>query len=429
MRRHMPFLRFGLLLGGLVALLTACQWPAPATPAATLAPQNAVATMVAGTLTAQPPPPTATPAVAPTATPAGTSLPGSAQFLWAYRQDTGTLTLYSATGEALWSLPAPNLETGIAMHTASPVNPAQPANLWLIYAAFQQENKETLVTLVSYHNGQTQTELKIGSTLHTNLIGLAGMPAAPRIAYSTLTMVGYDYHSVLYVHSLGTAPPTHSLYEITTSDGRIIRPLSLGPDGVWFTYDYYGAPMGPVGLYHITYTGEVTQALPDAYTLLGFDAATGWVAYRANAGDSGTGAITWRLLEIGDLTAPSPQTVTLADPVALPEAMPTGAAFSEGYIAWSTHVGPFMDGDDYLRVYTLDGQAVSVEPPTASPAIFPQTPAVYPVTWLNQQVLVLRGHDVNANQDILILTPPDLNEDASVTLPGIYLGRAWTNTP
>lgn len=451
MNRSFPSLRLSLLLGGLFVVLTACQWLGATAPTATPSSQNAVATMVAGTLTAQPPspaedtatptttaavPPTSTatvvsaPSPFPTATPtSAANLPGPAEFLWAYRQDANTLTLYSTTGEALWSLQVPGLDPEFTAHTASPVNPTQPAHLWLVYAAFRPENKATLVALMSYHNGQTQTELEIGDTQHTNLIGLTGIPNAPRIAYSTLSMVGYDYHSMLYVHSLGSAPPTQSLYETTTNDGRVIRPLSLGPDGVWFTYDYYGAPMGPVGLYHITYTGEVTQALPDTYTLLGFDAAVGWVAYREGTEGNSPSPITWRPLEIGDLTTPSPQTVTLSDPLFPAEAVPGRAVFSTNHIAWNVHIGPFMGGEDDLRVYTLDGQAVSVVQPSPAPNPLPQVEYIRPVAWLNPDILVLQGGDVHTNQDALVLTTPDLNANASVVLPGVYMGRAWRNTP
>ncbi len=409
-------------------------------PTATPDTQAAIATMVAGTLVAaqsptQPQPtsglssPAPPPSPTPTASTSNPALPGSAQYLWAWQGQT--LTLYSATGQAIYSLPAENLVPGIPVHTPLPVDPAHLENLWLVYAAYQTDNKEQIISLVSYHDGQAQTEVKIGSTQNGTLIGMTGAPGQSRIAYSVLTMIGYDYHSVLYVHLLGSAPPTQSLYETTTSDGRVIDPLGVGPDGVWFTYDYFGAPMGPVGLYYIRYDGTLVEALPQTYRLLGFDAATGWVAYTTSTpGDNNAQAsLTWRPLSIGDLTTPSPQTVTMPDPLTSPDAWPVTAAFSEGYIAWSTHLGSPMEGADYLRVFTLDGQAVIVEPPTASSPLFPQSLTATPVTWLQQNTLVLQGYAVNTSEELLILAPPNLDANQSLTLPGSYVGRAWAATP
>ena len=440
--RH-PTRWFPVVLLGIAALvLSGCQIPPGPLPGATPTAQGSLATMVAGTLTAMqstaPPPANPTPGVpSPPPTPTAAPTPatpgpiGSAHYLWAYQEDGHTLTLYSAAGEAVTSLSLPDIESGIQVHAATPVDFAHPETLQLVYAAHHQENKEVIITINTYANGQPHTELEVGSTQHSTLINMVGIPAAGRIAYSVLTMIGYDYHSALYVHSLGSSPPTQSLYETTTSDGRIVYPLSIGADGVWFTYAYFGAPMGPVGLYHIGYQGDLLEALPQTYRLLGFDAATGWVAYTAKGtgGGNGPASLTWRPLEIGDLTAPSPQAVTMQDPVSLPDAWPVTATLSEAYIAWSVHVGSPMEGDEFLRVYTLDGQMVSVEPPTASSIIFPQTSYTLPQTWLRQQYLVLQGRDVNTQQDILILTPPNLDPDASLTLPGVYLGRAWAGTP
>ncbi len=76
------------------------------------------------------------------------------------------------------------------------------------------------------------------------LTDLTGRRALLRMAYGTVIIAGYQYHSTLYVNRLDFTP-TEPLFTASTDDGQVLHPLSMEPSGVGFTYAYFGAPWVP----------------------------------------------------------------------------------------------------------------------------------------------------------------------------------------
>ena len=139
------------------------------------------------------------------------------------------------------------------------------------------------------------------STPQTTLTDLTGRRALLRVAYGTVIIAGYQYHSTLYVNRLDFTP-TELLFTASTDDGQVLHPLSMEPSGVGFTYAYFGAPMGPVGLYRVDYAGQVLEALPRDRRIVGFDGAVDWVAYTTVPTQGTPGLpLTWHPGEMGNL--------------------------------------------------------------------------------------------------------------------------------
>ncbi len=446
----MGFKEWKVWLGGLavvLALMVACEQTTPqadteamgtaaAATLTALAPTSdveaVIATAVQATLQAQAmgattPAPAASPT--PQVSPSSSVEANLAAYVWTYVEDNQQLVLYDAQGQVVWNVSLPQYFPDAQLHTADPVAPGQTGKVRLVYHGNQVQGDEVLDVLMVYANGQSQVMTVLGSTQQTTLTALTGPRALPRVAYGAVTISDYQYHSALYVNSLDFTP-TEPLFTASTDDGRVLHPLSMESSGVWFTYAYFGAPMGPVGLYHVDYAGQVLEALPQDRRIVGFDGAVGWVAYTAAPTQGAPGlSLTWRPVEMGNLLAPSPQAVTLEDPLASgPDVFGVmSAAFSDHYIAWSLMVGSPMDAQYLLRVFTLSGESVVVEPPEGL-SVLKDYRYVSPLTWLRnaqgQDVLVLGARTADTEQPVVLLVPPDVSTILAV-LPGEYQGRAW----
>lgn len=419
-------LRLGGWLGLVLAVSWACRIASPTTPATPDA-QATVAAAVQATLAAATglaPQPTAPPTAQPTAVPTP-ALAAQPAYVWAYRDDTDALVLYDAQGQAVLSVPvsAEGLLFPVApahgLHTLAPIPPAGPYDMVVMAAgALHRDNKEMIHTLDAISPGGSRTELRVDG----NLAGIAGIPETPRVAYAVWHMVGYQYQSALYVHTVGTAPPTRSLLEMRDDEGWGLLPVGMDTHGVWVTRAVSGAPLAPRGLSLVDFTGQ-EHPLLDA-TFVGLDPVAGWVAY-----SPAPGTLAWQPVQ----SAPTPALV--GNPVTVPEpvfpvdqgAIFIHAAFSSGYVAWQVHIGTPMEGWPYLRVYTLDGQPVAVQNdqgPDPAADVFEGPPWTWVRTAAGQDYVVLGGRRQSDGQEVLLFVTPDLSQTVAV-VPGHFMGVAY----
>ncbi len=205
-------------------------------------------------------------------------------------------------------------------------------------------------------------------------------------------------------------------------NGRVLSPVGVSAAGVWYTYAMWGAPVLPHGLALRSDPTSATTLLDDEHTLLAFEPGLGLVVE-----SPATGQIAWRAVDLVAGTWQGP-VVQIADPLLPQEAMPIAAAAGSRYVAWRVHVGPFLEGASYLRVYTWDGQAVAVEMSADPPPALAGLQGGFPRAWLEPDadtaVLVLEGRSAADRSPVLALVTADLNSPA-VIVPGVFAGVAY----
>jgi len=331
--------------------------------------------------------------------------------------------LYDAQGQIMVTVPVEHpafaVKPATSAHTLHYLTPGGPYDQVMVALAAQhQDNKAWITTLDVASPGGWRSEFQAPQ----RIVGVTGIPGAPRVAYSVLSISGYQHHSALYAHQIGQAPPTQSLWEMTSNDARFLVPVGMDTHGVWFTHGVEGAPIPPRGLYFVDFQGQFVSVLTQR--LVGVDVPLGWVAYQTDNRE-----VAWQRLQSGPGASLVGAPVVVAEPIFSVDqgVLYPGAAFSSQYIAWEAFIGSPLDGASYIRIYTLDGQPVTLQDdqgPDPAAGVFEAAP----VAWLQagpngDERVVITGFAQNTRAAVLVIAPPDLT--SAVVVPGAFMGVAY----
>jgi hypothetical protein len=364
-----------------------------APPGESAAPSNddAVATIVAATLTASaqgsgnpPPPPSETEAPAPPQPQAG-NLPAGVLV----QTQQGVLTIYDTQGQAVVTYNLPGVDYPINFNQVAvggPIGAGQPTPP-LFYAVYDNGG------VIMAHNGQGAAQWVAAP----DIITLVGATAQPVLAYSLFITPssGYDTRSALYYGTL-TNPPTQPVLEQINRDGYAIYPLAVEavngqPKRIWYTTQLYG--IGDVtyaprrGLYTYdcdsgaeTIVLQPTTAQNEDISPVGISADFQWVAYTIAEGSTLYWQPTSGSQAAQSAAATSPANLGAGD-----------ASFSPDgtRIVWTVsnrdEVGGEPQYHSYLQVY--DPSSTYSQDPNAQ--ILPAGEMLWMAAWLDNETLLL----------------------------------------